>query len=112
MKMEIQDSKKVWVAWTNTDRTEGRGYQVPFCVAESYEAAIRLGRKGGVQGCDCNVTEEISVNINNQWLAPAWIRLEIAEDRIARKSREEKELAITKALHAGLTDSDIAALRL
>lgn len=108
--MEIQDSKTVWVAWTNTDRTEGRGRQYPAHVAASREAAIRLGRKGGVQGCDCDVSQAMAVRINNVWLVPGQIEPETDDDAKRRAAREAKEAVMAKAKEAGLTDEDIALL--
>lgn len=108
--MEIQDSKTVWVAWTNTDLNEGRGYRVPLIVAESRETATRLGRKGSVQGCDCEVTEVMAVKVNNQWLVPGRIAIESDDDRNARMKREAREAAMARAKEAGLSDEDIAAL--
>lgn len=108
--MEIQETKRVWVAWTNTDCTEGRGRQVPLHVAESYEAAVRLGRKGSVQGCDCTVTESVAVKVANQWLVPGQIQYETKGDKALRLLREKRDAAIDRAKAAGLSDDDIAAL--
>jgi len=69
----IEDTKDVYVAWSNTDLTEGRGGQIPKHVAEVYETAVRLGHKGSVQGCDCPVTKELAVKVGGKWLAPARI---------------------------------------
>ena len=108
--MEIQDTKAVWVAWTNTDLTEGRGYRVPLHVAESRETAIRLGRKGSVMGCDCEVTEALAVKVNNRWLVPGRIASETAEDKKARLKREERDAAIARAKQSGISDEDIETL--
>lgn len=110
MEIKIQEFKQVFVAWTNSDCTEGRGYQYPYCVAASRETAIRMGRKRSVQGSDCNVTECTAVRINNQWLVPGRIELETAEDKKAREAREEKEAIMAKAKAAGLTDDEIAII--
>ena len=40
--IEIQESKTVFIAWTNTDLTEGRGVQIPLAVCESQTTAKRL----------------------------------------------------------------------
>lgn len=109
-KIEIQDSKTVWVAWSNTDRTEGRGRQYPAHVAASREAAIRLGLNGGVQGSNCEVSQAVAVRINNTWLVPGVIEPESAEDAKRRSVREAKEAVMAKAKEAGLTDEDIALL--
>lgn len=108
--MEIQESKSVWVAWTNTDCTEGRGYSVPLHVAESYEAALRLGRRGSVQGSDCDVSECVAVKVNNTWLVPGRIAYENEQDKKDGRLREAREAALEKAKKAGLTPDDLAAL--
>lgn len=108
--VEIQETKAVWVVWTNTDLTEGRGWELPLHVAESPETASRLGRKGYVMGTDCHVTEEVAVKVNGKWLIPGCIAQESAEDKAARLKREAREAAATRAKAAGLSEADIAAL--
>ena len=109
--MDIENTKTVWVAWANTDRIEGRGYQYPYAVAESYEAADRLGKGSGVQGSNCHVTENLAVKINNQWLVPGRIFEESSEDKNKRDRREAKESVLKKARDFGLTDDEIAILQ-
>lgn len=104
------ETKSVWVAWSNSDLTEGRGWRFPLHVAESYETAKRLGRKGGIMGTDCEVTEELAVKHNGMWLVPGKIAEETTDDTSARIRREQKEAAIKKALSNGLTDEDIKVL--
>lgn len=106
----IEDVKDVYVAWSNTDLTEGRGYAVVAAVAESYEAAVRLGRKGSVMGSDCEVTKEKGFKIGGQWLIPGLIHKETKEDTALRVKREARESAMAKAKAAGMSDADIAAL--
>lgn len=108
--MEIEQTKQVWVAWTNTDLTEGRGARFPLFVAESREAAVRLGRGKSVQGSNCSVTEGIAVKIDGQWLVPGRVEGESGQDKKDRLRREAKEAALEKARAAGLTDLDLAAL--
>lgn len=108
--VEVQAVKPVWVAWTNTDLTEGRGWQVALHVAESPETAARLGRKGSVMGCDCDVTRAFAVQIDGKWLVPGRIAPESKEDLALRLKREAREAAIAKAKASGLSDADIAAL--
>jgi hypothetical protein len=108
--MEVQDIKKVWVAWTNSDLTEGRGWEYPLAVAESMETAIRLGKGGSVQGCNCRVTEENAVKVDGKWLAPAKIENESKADKESREKREAKERALAKAKQLGMTDDDLAEL--
>jgi hypothetical protein len=111
--MKITESKKVWVAWTNTDCTEGRGSVVPKYVCMTKATAIRLGRRGSVQGCDCEVTEEIAVKINGGcWLVPGRIEYPTVDDDKVQKRLEERELLIQKMRKLGVTGEDIERLKL
>ncbi|MCK5613691.1 hypothetical protein KAR91_68130 [Candidatus Pacearchaeota archaeon] len=108
--IEIQDTKAVWVAWTNTDCTEGRGLIVPKAVCDSEATAIRLGRKGSVQGSDCNVSAGVAIQIDNEWLVPGRIIAESKEDIKAQKKVNEKRDVIEKAKAAGLTEYELTLL--
>lgn len=108
--MEIQETKTVWVAWTNTDNTEGRGRQVPKAVCETKATALRIGRRGYIQGSDCPVSSRIAVKINNSWLVPGVIHIATREDEAKQKRIDEQQTAIEKAKSLGLTDEDIANL--
>jgi hypothetical protein len=48
----MTEKRTVWVAYTNTDCTEGRGYDVPIAVCAAEATAVRLARKQYVQGSD------------------------------------------------------------
>lgn len=108
--MEIQDTKEVWVAWTNTDCTEGRGYQVPRAVCQSKATAVRLGKKGYVQGSDCPISKTLAVKINNTWLVPGLIHTASREDKDAQKRVDDKRAALQKAKDAGLTEAELKLL--
>lgn len=108
--MDIQDTKQVWTAWTNTDCTAGRGQRIPKAVCETEATAIRLGRGGSVQGSNCEVTEATAVKINNQWLAPARIHSGNDGDARVQEQIDRKSAATEKARAAGLTDDDLKAL--
>lgn len=97
----------VWVAWTNTDKTEGRGQEYPLVVAESMETACRLGKGEGVQGCDCRVTEEFAMRVNGMLYVPGDITPESDQDRRNREIRQRKEAAIKKAKALGLSENDL-----
>jgi len=104
---EIQETKQVWVAWTNTDCTEGRGYQYPKAVCDSEACAIRLGHKGSVQGSNCSITEQIAVKVNNNWLIPGRIVRATKEDDVKQKRIDAKKAVFEKAAAAGLTEEEI-----
>ena len=108
--LKIQETKTVWVAWTNTDLTEGRGQSYPKAVCEKEATAIRLGHKGSVMGSNCHVTAELAVKVSGRWLYPARLHTATTEDSQAQASTDAKRAAIEKAKAAGLTDDDIKAL--
>lgn len=108
--MEIQETKPVYVAWTNTDLTEGRGLEYPLCVAESMETAQRHGYKKSVQGGNCRVSEETAVKVKGIWLIPGRILPESQEDLKKRINREEKEAVLAKVKSLGLSESEVAVL--
>lgn len=104
------ETKDVWVAWTNTDLTEGRGYRVPLAVCELETTAIRLGRKGSVMGSDCHVSKATAVFLGH-WLVPGVIQAATKADSVAQGELGARRAAEAKAKAAGLTDEEIKALR-
>lgn len=107
---EISEVKAVYVAWGNTDNTEGRGQSYPLAVCDSETTAKRLGQKKGVQGMDCHVSEEGAFKINGTWQTAARIHQPSDEDKKNDKRRLDKRWALKKASDAGMTDTDIKAL--
>lgn len=104
------ETKDVWVAWTNTDLTEGRGHRIPLAVCELETTAIRLGRKGSVMGSDCLVTKETAV-FSGGWLIPGVIQPATGADSAAQGALAARRSAEAKAKAAGLSDDEIKALR-
>lgn len=108
---EIKETKTVWLVLANTDDTEGRGREYVKHVTETQATAIRLGRKGYVQGGDCPVIRGMAVKINNTWLCPREIEKPTAEDIRTQERINAREAAIEKARALGLTDEEIAAMK-
>ena len=113
--IEIRD---VWVAWTNTDLTEGRGREVPYAICETEATARRRGAKKSVQGCDCRVSKEIAVRIEgerntylNPWYAPCNIEGPTKEDKETQKRIDDRLAAEERAKSLGLSETEIQALR-
>ena len=61
------ETKTVYVAYTNTDLTEGRGRQVPIAVCEEEVTAIRLAKGQYVQGSDGPVRPVELMKVENDW---------------------------------------------
>jgi hypothetical protein len=111
----MTEKRTVWVAYTNTDCTEGRGHDVPIAVCAAEITALRLGRGGYVQGHDCPVRPMDLVKIDGKWYAPSAAISVIEptkEDVAAQAALDAKREAMAKAKAAGLTDADLLALGL
>lgn len=108
---EIEDIKLVWVAWNNTDLTEGRGAQYPEAVCELRATAKRLGKGRCVMGSDCPLEQCLVVRVDRKWLAPVLIHQPSEADRREESRRVEKQGIVEKAKQLGLSDAEIASLR-
>ena len=108
--MKIEQSKDVWVVYTNTDCTEGRGYNYPIHVCESEAAAIRLSKRKYIQGSDAPVQKGVAVMVNGSWLAPVRIEVSTTEDDRNQMAINARKDALRKAKEAGLSDDDIALI--
>lgn len=109
-----QETKTVYVAYTNTECTEGRGYDVPIAVCALEITAMRLARGKYVQGTDGPVRKLELVNIDGKWYAPSsaiYVIQPTHEDEAAQKQLDAKRAIIEKAKAAGLTDDEIKSLR-
>lgn len=109
--MIIENQQTVYVAWTNSDLTEGRGIQYPLAVCSLEATATRIGKGNYVQGDDCPITRENSVRIEGKWLVPGRIIGPSPEDMESEKSERKRRAVLMRAKAAGLTDEDIETLR-
>lgn len=111
----MSEKRTVWVAYTNTDCTEGRGRDVAIAVCATEATALRLARGKYVQGSDGPVRTMDLVKIDGEWYAPSSAINVIAptrEDTAAQAAIDAKREAMAKAKAAGLTDADLLALGL
>lgn len=113
----MDKTKQVWVVWTNTDLTEGRGGEFPLFVCESEATAYRMSKRQGVQGSDARIAPFEAVLHGNHWCAPIRIHKPTTEDRNADLHREQALLAdqrrheaLQRAREVGLSEEDIAIL--
>lgn len=111
----MTEKRTVWIAYTNTDCTEGRGRDVPIAVCATEATAIRLARKKYVQGSNGPVRTMELVKIDGKWYAPSAV-IDVVEptreDVAAQAAIDAKRVALEKAKAAGLTDDDLRALGL
>jgi len=109
----MSNKRTVWVAFTNTDCTEGRGYDVPIAVCSIEATANRLAKGRYVQGSDGPVRTMELIEIEGKWYAPS-AAISIVEpstkDSSTQALIDKRREAIEKAKAAGMTDEDLAAL--
>lgn len=106
-KHDVNDIVKIWVVWSNTDLTEGRGNSFPKYLCSKESTALRLRKGCGVQGTNGDITEENAYFIGNKLYAPAMILNSTKEDDREQERLDKKKIAIEKALKLGLTNEDI-----
>ena len=103
--------KEVWVVWSNTDLTEGRGRQYALYYCEAKSTALRLGARRDVQGSDCRITKEIMFEHNGVVYTPgAIIQKPSKQDELVEAKRKQVEQAVLKAVKLGLSQDEINAM--
>lgn len=108
--MNIKERKKVYVAWVNTDLTEGKGHQVPLAVCELEATAIRLGTHQDVQGTDATVMEDWAFTMPDspyRWYIPGRVIQASVEDKKVQELRDAKRIVIAKLREAGITEEEL-----
>ena len=107
----LPELKKVFVVWTNTDLTEGRGSPMPIAVCQIEATARRVAKGAGVQGTNADVRPFDAILHANHWCAPVSFSAPIPQDLEAQRRLDAQAAAVAKAMAAGLSDDDIRALR-
>ena len=102
---------KAYVAWTNTDLTEGRGVIIPLSICKLKATAIRLGKGKNVQGCDCEITESELFYHDGKLYGPIHLIHPSAEDIAKDVIVTARDKALAKAKELGLTDEELNAIR-
>ena len=103
----------LWAVYTNSDLTEGRGREFVkhFCAFKA--TALRLAKRGYVQGSDCPVRSVEVFLLEGKRVLPASIIQVVkptALDDEAQAAIDRRDAAIEKARAAGMTDDDIRNL--
>lgn len=109
----MTEERILYVAYTNTDCTEGRGTDIPIATCESEVTAKRLAKRSYVQGSDGPVREMRLLHHDGKWYAPLGCINIIPpsdEDKLEIAAITKKNSAMEKAKAAGLTDDDIKDL--
>ena len=103
----------LWAVYTNSDLTEGRGrqYVAHFCRTEA--TAIRLARRGYVQGSNCPVEPVTCLVLDGKHVLPVSLINVVEpskEDEAEERKLEARRAAISRAKELGLTDEEISAI--
>jgi hypothetical protein len=109
----MTEKRTIWVVYTSTDCTEGRGADVPIYLCDKEATAVRLSRNRYVQGADGPVRAVELIKIDGEWYAPSaafYVNGSTRDDDKLQNQLDAKRDAIKKAKAAGLTDSDLNAL--
>ena len=118
------EQKDVWVVWSNTDLTEGRGEEYPRWVCSMEATARMLRRNSYVQGADAPVSktavhwEDSGRGGRGYWVGPVRVEEPSAEDvgiqRMMDEERrrvEQKDALIERLRVLGASEEDIEAVR-
>jgi hypothetical protein len=105
------EEKTVWVVWSNTDLTEGRGQNFALYYCETKATAMRLAKGKYVMGSNCPVEEHTMFLHNGHWYTPgAFIHEPNKEDLLVEQKRTAAEQAVLKAVRLGMTSEEISAI--
>lgn len=116
--IQVDDEKTVYVVFSNTDLTEGRGREFGLRYCEKEATAQRLAKGAYVQGTNSRVQSVPMYLIKGAWYAPHVLvegptHADLALEReleLARQKQAAKDAALQAARAAGLTEEQIAAL--
>lgn len=107
-----------YVVWSNTDLTEGRGYEYPLSICQLESTARRRAKGKYVQGLDCPITKERIFTYKYKNYGPIHLaqpsKEDFAEEEKLQKEYEKKEkmlVLIEKARSLGFTDEEIVLLK-
>lgn len=95
---KVLPCRTVWVAYTNTDLSEGRGVDVPIAYCAIEATAKRLALRQYVQGHDGPVRAMEVVRINGEWrsLGGAIDVVDPIDEDIAARGNEPAQVADTE----------------
>ena len=120
--MEVKELGNCWIAWSNTDLSEGRGVEYPKYVCKIEATAKRLSKKLSVMGCDGAVTELplISVYIpgkGSRMYGPIYLQAATQEDFLEQKRldeaarlKNEKQELIDRLIASGAATAEELAI--
>ena len=107
----VDEIRTVYMAITNSDCTEGKGFPVVLCTAFNKTTAIRKGKNRYIQGGDCPVVAATAFRIERDWYSITRIEPPTDKDKAMDALRVEREAAAKKAKSLGLTEREIELLK-
>jgi len=107
----MSNEMQAYVAWTNTDLTEGRGKIIPLAICKLKATAIKLGKGNGVQGTDCRVSPVKLIRSMDGWYGPINLIYPTPEDTARDEQLKLSAEAIKKAKELGFTKEEIELLK-
>jgi hypothetical protein len=104
---------KLYVVFTNTDLTEGRGIQVPVAWSRNKYTAQRLAKGQGVMGSNAEVKSVDTYDVLGvQYIPLACVHVKYPskQDEDLQKQEEERNNTIAKMKALGVTDEMLQGL--
>lgn len=95
--LKVEPAGTVFMPYTNTDLTEGRGEEYPLAYCNLRVTAQRLGKGKSVMGTDCCIEEAETYFINNVRYAPIG-RIASTTDEDLAEARETARLLRTNEM--------------
>lgn len=107
------EKRTVWVVYTNSDLTEGRGREFPIAYCKSEITAKRIGKGAYVQGLNCPIKSmEVDFVDGNYFMPRSLIHVmePSYQDLVDQETLNAKNAVLERVRAAGLTDQDLALL--
>lgn len=107
------ETKEVFAVIGNTDCTEGRGRLFVKKYCETMATAIRLGRKGYVQGGDCPIEKRtlFKPDGDHRWYGPVGVEEPDNADVKLQEQLDIQNTVLEKAKSLGLSDEEIKQIK-
>lgn len=110
-----------YFAETNTDCTEGRGFQHSLAISECESTVRRLGSKRYIMGSDCPIHTVKTIEVDGKLYLPLYavpMSFPTKEDRdqeklleAKREAQRKKDEALQRAKDLGLSAEDLKILQ-
>ena len=107
------ESRTLYVVFTNTDLTEGRGWQHPIGYSFNEYTALRFAKNKGVMGSDAHVNGYSTLIVDGkEYVSVGLLNIQRPEQADIDKERADKKRkeTITRLLDAGVDPEDLKTL--